>query len=290
MSKTLTISYFLAVVAVVSSTAYAHNKVVVIPMAGEDFKAPPFRIVQTRPNAEAGEGRLEFTSDKNPRPKSTWGKVCDDCFEGGNDCHAPMTPKTHSAASAVCKDLGYQTGVALTGDAGGHGALDFSLDEVVCPVGAQSFDECTSAPVNTHNCNVGEEVNVHCLATLPKIVVPRFHVGCFNSGDYEPFKHSKINDSDLTSPAVEPSVTEDVIDMNARVDPGTMLISLVPTDGGTGGYQFTYDCQSFTLTSQTNQPLTVKGTSGLEWVISTTVAESSQGFVTVEDIVFELAP
>lgn len=147
------------VLALFSINVHAHDKVVVIPIEG-DNPAPQFRIVPWGTGTtEANRGRLEYTADTNPTPRSTWGTVCDDCFAGDNDCDID-TPGTHAAANAVCNDLGYELGL-LDNSFGNTGNLDFTLNDVRCPSGADSFRDCTSTSVD--NCSASEQVGVNCM-------------------------------------------------------------------------------------------------------------------------------
>lgn len=153
------------VLSVFSLSAHAQVKVVVIPIAGDNpVPAPQFRIVPwsrvyLQPT-EANQGRLEYTADSNPTPQSNWGTVCDSCFAGdGTDCPT-NTPSKHAAANAVCMDLGYSLGLVDT-RYGSSGRLDFTLEDVRCPDGADSYSDCAGSSSNT--CNISEQVGINCI-------------------------------------------------------------------------------------------------------------------------------
>jgi len=290
-------SISLVLLLLISNNSFAQKVVVVVPLAGDDVvRSPSFRIVPTTANDEAAtSGRLEFTSDENPTPKSNWGKVCDDCFEGNNFCPLPPTPpRTHSAAVAVCKDLGYETGIALTGALNSIGSLGFSLDNVVCPDNAQSFDECTSSTFNTSNCILGEEVDIQCFAESPKIVFPGFTLDCAVEEDVSPFDFSRINDNDLSNPLLEDTFDDDVVRSGANVvdfgggDVRTTFF-LEATGGGSGNYLLELICLTGAIDRNTSDTLLVSGTSGLRWKVSTSLSHTAST-ITVSDIIFELNP
>lgn len=144
------------VLSIFSIGVYAQTtKVVVIPMMG-DNPAPQFRIVSAGSTTEANRGRLEYTADPNPSPQSTWGRVCSDCLDG--TCGAGS--ERNSAATAICKDMGYTTGI-LDNSFWDSGSLGFLLDSVICPEGANSFRDCSSS--KEIDCSVYDQAGVYCL-------------------------------------------------------------------------------------------------------------------------------
>ena len=185
---------------VFSQVVLAHNKVVVIPMAGDDAKVSAFRIVPTDDDPPvAGRGRLEYTADPKPSGTSLWGKVCDDCFEATACSAAPITPTTHSAAQAVCRDLGFDSGLVDQSDISATTPSNFySLDDVRCPDGALSFSQCTSSV--EENCVTNEEVFIECFTAnnAPEIRFDGFTWSCATGvvGSLPAFPNSQYFDID----------------------------------------------------------------------------------------------
>ena len=138
--------------------ALAHNKVVVVPLGGDEATPPQFRIIGTGgSDGKVFTGRLEFTADTSPDANSLWGTVCDDVFDHNNN-----------AASAICQDLGFTSGGAVVGSGSvTDGAGFIILDEVLCPNGADSFSDCTHNPYNVNNCAHNEDVGVTCIPNAP---------------------------------------------------------------------------------------------------------------------------
>lgn len=143
---------------IVVSASMAQNTVVVIPLAGDDYTPPQFRIVG-RGTGTVQFGRLEYTADKTPDVNSLWGTVCADVFENNSN-----------AANAICKDLGYSSGgtpaLASPGffDAGTGFII---LDDVLCPNGAESFSNCSHRPYFTHDCDHSRDIGISCTPNAP---------------------------------------------------------------------------------------------------------------------------
>lgn len=298
--RILSASFALALL-VSGNAAAQQTKVVVIPLAGDDVQ-PSFRIVPTTANEEAAtSGRLEFTSDKNPSPRSNWGKVCNDCFEGNNDCFVAPIPSTNAASIAVCKDLGYLTGQALTSAPNNTGGLGFTLDDVICPDGAQSFSECSSREFNTSNCVAGEEVDIQCFAEAPKIVVPGFTLDCsagFSNPDANRFEN--IDDSDLNTPFLfeKPTGSATVLlrwgftPAEGDGRPPTINVQVRSTPYQGTEFEETMVCDGSTefLRNGSAIPSIVIGENGFQWRMTTDITTSAAGVMNVADIVFELIP
>jgi len=190
----------------IAFNSIAQNTVVVVPLI-ESVVVPPspsFRIVSTDDDPPVvGRGRLEYTTASNPGGTSLWGKVCDDCFAGNNSCPSATTPSTHAAAQAVCRDLGFDSGLIDVNDTTAQTPVNFfSLDNVTCPDGALSFSQCTSSTVE--NCASGEEVFVECFndANSPEIRFDGFTWSCATGlvGSFPALPNSQFIDIDDTNP------------------------------------------------------------------------------------------
>lgn len=192
---------FLLLLLFISVESIAHNNVVVVPLGSDDAKVPAFRIVPTDDDPPvAGRGRLEYTADPKPSGISLWGKVCDDCFEGSVGC-STGSHKTHSAAHAVCKDLGFDSGLVDVNDTSAATSTDFfALDDVICPDGAQSFSQCTST--TNENCASGEEVFIECFTAPPEIRLSGFTWSCATGlvGSFPAMPNNQWVDIDDTNP------------------------------------------------------------------------------------------
>ncbi|MDB4512058.1 scavenger receptor cysteine-rich domain-containing protein [Arenicella sp.] len=297
VSRVKKLSIGVALSILVSGSIFAQTKVVVIPLAGQDVeevRQPSFRIVPTTINEEAAtSGRLEFTSDDNPSPKSDWGKVCDDCFAGANNCAATPTPITDAASVAVCKDLGYETGISVP-NLGSTGMLDFSLDDVVCPEGASSFDDCTSAPFNTHNCSVGEEVYIQCLISVPEIVYPGFTWSCEGlTGNLPSFpdQFNDLDDSDLANPVIIAAPFGDGEFRESFFENGNsftfILRDVTPSESyNYESHRFDFCPEPLRVDSDTWE-FDITSTQGRTWVVTGGYNATSTLF-TFEDLIFRL--
>ncbi len=149
----------------------AQNKVVVIPLAGEDTPLPQYRIVPHQDLDSAGNsvanprlpgpsfGRLEWTPDKTPDGKSIWGKVCDDLIEGNAE-------QQRDIANFSCRAIGYAGGFYRSSGATTDGPLRTILDNVQCPENATSFEQCSSNALFDENCDGGEDeaIGIDCYA------------------------------------------------------------------------------------------------------------------------------
>lgn len=156
----LTITLMAWIVAAPHS-AYAQNRVVVVPLDASPGIVPnQFRIVP-EPDAEgdglqASDGRLEIRIGHQFDLKANdyiYGTVCDDIFDDNNN-----------AANAICQDLGYSGGVLRDSNDITDGAAEspIALDNIECPNGATSFSQCTSNRLLEHNCDHEEDVGVTC--------------------------------------------------------------------------------------------------------------------------------
>ncbi|MEE9447499.1 MAG: scavenger receptor cysteine-rich domain-containing protein [Arenicellales bacterium] len=140
------------------SSASAHDKVVVIPLGGDDAPLPQFRIIGLGgSDGQVYNGRLEFTADTTPDQNSLWGTVCDDMFSNNNN-----------AANAICQDLGFSSGgTVLQANNTPDGTGFVILDDVVCPNGADSFSDCTHNDYHVKDCGHSEDVGVVCTPNAP---------------------------------------------------------------------------------------------------------------------------
>jgi len=144
--------------------ATAQTKVVVVPLGGDS--APSFRIVANTDDAGASPqsnfGRLEYTADSNPSPDSDWGTVCDDFLTGNTDIL--RVKQFNTLANLACRNMGYLGGTGIqSNDVGGPtvpGNLPTLLDDVICPEGATSIRQCSTAEFE--NCTNIEDIGVRC--------------------------------------------------------------------------------------------------------------------------------
>lgn len=281
-----------------ASFSNAHNKVVVVPLGGDE-KVSQFRIVATKDPVVAGQGRLEYTDDDKPDGQSLWGKVCEDCFEGENVCPTNPAPSTDKAAQLVCKDLGFATGVVDTADTSANDGVDFfSLDDFSCADGATSIDDCTSG--TGHNCFAGLEVYIQCLTSVPEIVYPGFTWSCSGlTGVFPSFpdQFNDLDDSDIRNPVIIAAPFGDG-EFRQGFDEFPSSFSAFIRDFPSGNLEFVYeshrpspegspecpdpltvdsDSWSFEVSSETGRIWTVTGS------YNATVSE-----VTFEDLVFRL--
>lgn len=89
-------------------------------------------------------GRVEFYT-----AGSTWGTVCDDNFDA-------------SAASVVCRQLGFTGGTVRPLAYFGRGTLPIVLDDVSCYGTESRLNQCASRGVT--DCSHAEDVGVECIA------------------------------------------------------------------------------------------------------------------------------
>ncbi len=266
-------------------SAFAHNKVVVIPL-GETTSnientvkiRPSFRIIDTSNTGEAPTlGRLEYTSDERPSSKSVWGKVCDDCFEGGHgDCPATSN-SPHSAAIAVCKDLGFDRGEVLPdGIASSTGALDFTLDNVVCPTGSNSFTDCTSEHHNSGSgmCSLGDEVTIACsndpvVVDPGKITLDDKTVSCGQSEgriDLFPQEYNRLITGMPPSIAAGTNTDFDIRDRSIVTELGDPVVLLEVNT--TRIFDRNYDCSGISPSSNETVDFSFATNSGVTWRVT----------------------
>lgn len=286
----------------------AHNKVVVISMAGDDAKSSQFRIVKTKNNAPIGHGRLEYSNDSNPTAKSLWGAVCDDCFDG-TQCPGPTPPSSITAAIAICKDLGFAYGQE---NSRANGQITdvglFTLDDVNCPAGANSFSQCTATTdAASINCSAGESVYIECSDTLPKLVMPGFKWSCASGvhdgptysfpSDFVDFDDSDMNNLKFVSASFGEGVISPTDDLNiVRENSYTLKPS-----GETTGDKLKFsaynnspsnncpDPLTTSLTVARNANMVITSTTGKKWSLKASVSVSNN-VATFSPLVVELIP
>ena len=93
---------------------------------------------------QASEGRVEI------RHEGVWGTVCDDHWDNVD-------------ASVVCRQLGYETGLAVAKHDFGEGwDYPILLDSVACQGPENSLEECGHEPWGQHDCSHREDAGVAC--------------------------------------------------------------------------------------------------------------------------------
>jgi hypothetical protein len=97
-----------------------------------------------------------------------WNAVCDDYFDNNP-----------AAAIATCMTLGYATGTEYDTT---HGSSDFAADNVQCPDGATSLNQCTMQNPYSDNCSDGETVGIDCQGVA---TIGTAHVSCTGSIDLD---------------------------------------------------------------------------------------------------------
>lgn len=114
-------------------------------------------------------GRLEIFA------QGVWGTVCDDLF-GAAD------------AEVVCRQLGFQGGVARPLAAYGQGTGPILLDDVQCGGSELTLLSCPHQPVGSNNCIHAEDVSVVCddpsvasTTPAPTASTPQFSVRLNNT-------------------------------------------------------------------------------------------------------------
>ena len=104
------------------------------------FAATDIRLVNGN---DEMSGRVEVLFD------GEWGTICDDSFDNLD-------------AQVVCRELGYQFGVAYREARFGEGSGPIWLDEVGCTGDEASLNDCFKNPWGEHNCGHGEDAGVEC--------------------------------------------------------------------------------------------------------------------------------
>ena len=170
------------------SSALAQNKVVVVPLGGDD--APQYRIVQD-PNlydpTDGDSGRLEYTHDKSADADSLWGTVCWDEVNGGISSSQRQT-----LGETICKEMGYQGYAELIGssavtDSGGNTLIMLNLSD--CPDTADSIADCgNTSPTDVSSCTHADDIGILCgkrdvFKQLQVRIVP--NTGVNNSPQYQ---------------------------------------------------------------------------------------------------------
>lgn len=111
---------------------------------GRGLRAGSVRLVST--DGLPNRGRVEIFI------RGQWGTVCDDLF-------------TSKAGNVVCRQLGYQTALAVLKRAAfgeADGSVHILLDDVECEGQERSLLDCKRSRVGKHNCSHAEDVGVIC--------------------------------------------------------------------------------------------------------------------------------
>lgn len=205
--------FFLLIWFFTHQDGYAHDRVVVVPLQGENVvKQPPFRLVPLELNVDGSapsSGRLQFTQDLDPTPKSAWGDVCSGCFEGDSSNCENTSLREDTASRLVCTDLGYSSGIFQRQTSLQQGVAAQILSNVQCVDSATTFSDCAYEMVEA--CDAGQAVAIKCFNKVPSFELPAQTVEC--GSDFAATGGSltylfgvasgQINDSDLTSSKFE---------------------------------------------------------------------------------------
>jgi hypothetical protein len=101
--------------------------------------APPPPMVRIAADSTTNTGRLEFLWN------GSYGTVCQDGF-GAQE------------TDVACRELGFETGVALFKSAEDDGVLPTVLGDLGCVETESSLADCPSREAGKHDCGHGEDV------------------------------------------------------------------------------------------------------------------------------------
>ncbi len=107
---------------------------------------PPWETIRLVNGTNPSEGRVEVLHNSN------WGTVCDDNWSLFD-------------ADVVCRQLGYQSGVASRGGKFGEGTGPIWLDDVMCSGQEERLEDCAHPGWGREDCKHIEDAGVLCVGS-----------------------------------------------------------------------------------------------------------------------------